>query len=348
MKKVDSSPKKVSYSDFIGLAEYQLGDSYVNGVLRSVVLADRAFRLDRTDEALDIARRAGRLVGSLFKAEARKVFRHYDVHDVLKEAFHDTAYEGENPGNLVYSRRDDKALVLNSNTEHNCMAAMRFLGSLVSDLCMETGNLIALDKLGARDFTTAAEAFRKSGESVLKRLHPLDNLIVYFNGDGEDGYFSFDVERVNYLEWASQFADPSYKGNIVFIHDTDSVETLADALEEVGLLPDRCMLLAGSSGGEASVGDRFTSACMSRYLSGGIYVPDEIVTGGGELQLSPGLTLRAPSFVQTPKKVGSDLDYMLINYWPGYKFALREDCNELPYPTDKDTIRNLVRDFLNK
>ena len=51
----------------------------VNDVLTGVVAADKAFKLQQKDEALDAASEAGHRVSSLFKPEARRVFRKYLV-----------------------------------------------------------------------------------------------------------------------------------------------------------------------------------------------------------------------------------------------------------------------------
>src|SRR3989338_7291674 len=64
----------------------------VNDVLIGVVSADKAFRINQKDEALDVAKEAGERVGPLFRQEARRVFRMHGVDQRVASAFEETAY----------------------------------------------------------------------------------------------------------------------------------------------------------------------------------------------------------------------------------------------------------------
>ncbi|HLD57229.1 MAG TPA: hypothetical protein VJA47_02925 [archaeon] len=302
----------------------------VNDVLIGVVSADKAFRINQKDEALDVAKEAGERVGPLFRQEARRVFRMHGVDQRVASAFEETAYR-DTAERLRYSRGDDHVLLLYSDGPYYHIYATEFESFLTMHLGFHPRNIIAMCDLAGDSPEEGIMGFTRSAEKTLKRTGKFGNVVVYYSGFGgidpvnnEIGGFVFAGSVIPYKTWATPFAD--HQGNIVFVNDTSFAAAAHLAFKDLGLLPDRSMVLSACGLDEGGVRNLFSKSVMKQYGNQEIYSPTKIQLNHKTVTVEPitsgdrSFDVRLPKEFWTvlhrqhPKKVGADFDYLLMKY----------------------------------
>lgn len=303
----------------------------VNDVLVGVVAVDKAFKGSQKDEALDMASEAGKRVGPLFKPEARRVFKMYGVDRRVAAAFEETAYRAS-AGRLRYSREDDHALFLYSKDVEHTKYATEFAEFLHCELGFGFRNIVTARELtGDEDPIEGVRAFTRSAQEILKRAGMFGNVVVYYSGmtgidplNQEIGGFVFANHLIPYKVWAAPLV--GHDGNIVFVNDTSFAASANITFRDLGLLPERAMVLSACGIDEAGVRNLFSRSVMRQYGDQLVYRPTQIQLehrvatveaapwGGQSFKVSLPKELRTVLHRQTPKKTGADFDYLLMKY----------------------------------
>ncbi len=303
----------------------------VNDVLTGVVAADKAFKLSQKDEALDAASEAGKRVGSLFRPEARRVFRMHDVDQRVVSAFDETAYR-DSAERLRYSREDDQVLVLYGEDVEHTRYATEFAKFLHCELDFGFRNIKPIRELTSDDNPReAVRTFTRSAKEILKRASRFGNVVVYYSGFGDIattsegmGGFVFCGVTIPYRIWAAPFV--GHQGNVVFVNDTSFAAAAHLAFKDLGLLPDRAMVLSACGMDEDGMKNLFSKSVMRQYGDQEIYSPSKIEVHESTVTVEPSrlgskpFKVRLPKELwtlhhkQTPKRAGADFDYLLMKY----------------------------------
>ncbi len=303
----------------------------VNDVLIGVVAADKAFRISQKEEALDVASEAGKRVRPLFKPEARRVFRMHDVDQRVVSAFEETAYK-DSAGRLRYSRSDDQALVLYGEDAQYVGYALQFGEFLHSEIGFGFRNITPLRELADdEDPREGVRAFARSSQEILKRAGRFGNVVVYYSGmsgidtvNQEIGGFIFANHVIPYKTWAAPFV--GHEGNIVFVNDTSFAAAANITFRDLGLLPERAMVLSACGIDEAGANNLFSRSVMRQYGDQQAYSPLKIklnhrtetvqptTSGGKPFDVRLPKELWTVLHKQHPKRTGADFDYLLMKY----------------------------------
>ena len=314
---------KADHDGLVRLASDLINANTVNEVLHGVSVASRAREYRRTDETLELARKGGSRVGYLFRPESERVFRKRCVSDSVRNAFEKTAYNGENPEGLTYTRENDLAIVLYDNEFPYITFGIQFVHFLRDRLGFRKENIFSLPELCGQDINKAGNALINSG-SKIKTIDTFANVIVYYTGRGGKGCLSINDEEIKYSSWISSFK--GHEGNMVFVHDTAFAGSLEPELKKAELLPGKAMLLAACSRSKPDHGNHFSRAVMRTYGSGDVYKPEAMMVevGNDPIPEPVGEFLRLFGFSfpiedpheeeQEPLKSGAELDYLLRYY----------------------------------
>jgi hypothetical protein len=281
--------ERKDHAGLLSVAETGLDTGYVNDALVAVLACSMSHSIRPSDRAVKTAARAGSMTGSLFRQEAERFFRKNEVTGPVREAFDSRAYGSENDAGLKYSREEDHALLITGRGDRFGSYVEEFAGFLIDGLGMGEETVIVRDgRFLGKDYA------RRSVPDLLLRADPFDNLLIYYLGHGDRGVMKAHKRRhVPYAEWAAPLA--GHEGNMVFINDTCFAGSAADALVELGLLPDRMMLLGPS--GDGMPGNEFSRHLMHAYGRGRRYGQRE----------NPGGTEFLP-------RMGPDFEYLLMRF----------------------------------
>jgi len=323
------------WKSLLALGEEAIHSDTVNDVLIGVVAADRAGR--HGIDGLEVAYDAGKLVGSLFRFEASRVWREYPIQPQTLAAFEAQAYRGgSNPTSLKYRRDRDHALIIQGDESRYLQTGEEFKGFLVEELGFNPENVIDFFSLtqginvgshgtmeDARD--AVLPILRATASNLVQKAGRHSNLVLYHNGHGVDGSFYFIDAKVPYRDWAKPLL--GNVGNILVVNDASEASSMHKALVDTGVSQTRLMTLSACPIGQEGYGNIFSRAVMEAYRNGRPYAPEpkhitEIpcsliggIVEGGEIKVGiVGEVTAKADFTMSPVKSGVDLDYMLMKF----------------------------------
>lgn len=313
------------------LARELLESDTVNDVSMGILAADRLHSMTGKDSHIRIAVSGMNRMGSLFTPELTKVL---DYYGILSQQFGDelsSAASGKTDlfGELRYSRTGDRALLLNGDEERYSGYAGNFREFLF-ELGFLDEHIYGVDIHSGGDMSD----FVISASMLTRNAEQLSNLVVYYAGHGDPGVMKpRDGVKIGYKKWAWDMK--GHKGNMAFVNDTCHAQSARYGLGELGLLPDRIMLLSGAGESEIGRGGHFSEYVMETFRSGEPYAPRDACDKANSGEERPSVSVIAvglgrgggfigvgkpqeenicsdcPKTVSYPKD-GAPFDYMLI------------------------------------
>jgi hypothetical protein len=257
-----------------------------------------------------------------------RFFRKHNISATVTSVFKAVAYRnGENPSGLLYSRRDDHALLIPGNADRYMGFVRQFREFLIDELDFPPENILDFsepegEKIESDKITV--DDLRDSSRRLRAAAGEYSNLVIYYSGHGDVGCFQFNKEELGYKEWAHPLV--GHEGNIIFINDSCHADTSRKALYELGLLPNRLLLLNATSSEERGDTNVFSYYVMESYrnrrkpqtreIKINRPVAFGIVIGKTKDGIVEPLGMRSIEIVysQTYSRIGPDFDYMLMKY----------------------------------
>ncbi|MFH0836983.1 MAG: hypothetical protein V1870_02540 [Candidatus Aenigmatarchaeota archaeon] len=318
---------------YLGKAKELLESRYVNDTLLAVFFANKAYSIGKSDNALEIAHRAGSMIGNKWKHETDRILRTNRFTPEIISAFNSLLYNG-NPIQLSYSRKDDNAILIagDISTPLKCRRCgqckqetdQRFhkyvkdmKAFLIDDLGFVSDNLVILEA----DESTIARSIILGNQierirEYFERNDMVSNIVIYYAGHGQNGSIALtDDSSLDYYKMFAPFR--SHRGNMIFINESCHAASASQALNSLGLLPNRMMFLSASEKDENGFGNHFTDTVIKSYKNGCTIetgkISNETAVGiaieiGDKIIPLPFL-LEPPS--QTYSRIGADFNYLL-------------------------------------
>ncbi|MEK6983756.1 MAG: hypothetical protein AABX33_04240 [Nanoarchaeota archaeon] len=184
--------------------------------------------------------------------------------------------------------RDTYALLIGANEPRFADATAKFRIFLLNELGYNPNRISMI--LGSEDeyiLGKTALFFER-----LKRESQNGNAVILYCGHGGQGTFYPHGRSLSYRDWA-RFID--HEGNFVFINESCYSGSAIDSFREIGLLPDRGLVITSCARNEKSHGTTcFLDKLIECYLDGEVFRRKKI----GEHEYNIVITL---SFITPPK-----------------------------------------------